>query len=74
MTYNTIKFHKCFHTNEDGYDKFGPKVLKDWIGNGFCDDFLNKAECNFDGGECCGPDVKTDFCENCECHLGKLMI
>merc|ERR1712156_951791 len=55
--------------NEDGYDKFGPKALKDWIGNGFCDDFLNMAECNFDGGECCGSDVKTDFCENCECHL-----
>ena len=67
MTYNTIKFHKCFHTNEDGYDKFGPKALKDWIGNGVCDDSINKIECNFDAGDCCGPNVHTEYCHECQC-------
>ena len=74
MPYNTIKFHKYLHTNEGLYDIFGTEVVKGWLGNGFCDDQLNKAECNFDGGDCCGSDVNTDFCENCECNLGKLII
>ena len=24
------------------------------VGNGYCDDEMNIAECNFDGGDCCG--------------------
>ena len=27
------------------------------VGNGFCDDDTNILECNFDGGDCCGPDI-----------------
>ena len=53
MSYNTIKFHKRLHTNEGLYDIFGTEVVKGWLGNGFCDDQLNKVECNFDGGDCC---------------------
>ena len=37
------------------------------IGNGWCDDYLNNAGCAFDGGDCCGPDVKTQYCSECEC-------
>ena len=37
------------------------------IGNGFCQDSLNNAGCGFDGGDCCGPDVKTAYCTECEC-------
>ena len=25
----------------------------DLIGNGYCDDETNVADCNFDGGDCC---------------------
>jgi len=35
--------------------------------DGFCDDENNNAGCNWDGGDCCGPKVKTDFCEECQC-------
>ena len=33
-----------------------------WIGDGYCDDGANSLECNFDGGDCCGPYVNTDYC------------
>ena len=39
----------------------------DWIGDGLCDDVTNLVECNHDGGDCCGDDVKTTYCEVCEC-------
>ena len=35
--------------------------------DGFCDDGNNNAGCDFDGGDCCGPDVKKDFCSVCAC-------
>ena len=39
-----------------------------WIGNGWCDDVTNTEECNYDGGDCCGPNVNTDFCSECICN------
>ena len=42
-------------------------VTQHYIGNGFCDDGLNKAECNFDGGDCCNPNASTDYCTFCQC-------
>ena len=38
-----------------------------WIGNGWCQDETNNAGCGFDGGDCCGPDVKTNYCSDCHC-------
>ena len=38
-----------------------------YIGNGWCLDENNNAGCGFDGGDCCGPDVKTAYCTECEC-------
>ena len=26
------------------------------------------SECDYDGGDCCGDDVQTSFCSECECH------
>ena len=51
--------------DEREYNAVGPMAI--WIGNGFCDDALNKVECNFDAGDCCGPDVKTKSCDECQC-------
>ena len=31
------------------------------VGNGFCDDYNNKAECNYDSGDCCGSCVNKQF-------------
>ena len=27
----------------------------------------NSLDCGFDGGDCCGEHVKTDFCSACKC-------
>ena len=35
--------------------------------DGFCDDGNNTPGCDFDGGDCCGDDVKTEYCEECQC-------
>ena len=37
------------------------------IGTGVCNDENNNAACGFDGGDCCGPEVNTDYCTICEC-------
>ena len=38
-----------------------------WIGDNFCDDVNNNAGCNYDGGDCCGDDVDTTYCIECNC-------
>ena len=37
-------------------------------GDGICDDGNNIATCDFDGGDCCGPDVNTLYCNQCKCY------
>ena len=37
------------------------------FGDGFCDDDNNNEACSWDGGDCCGNDVKTDYCFECKC-------
>ena len=39
----------------------------DWVGDNICDDGTNNQECNFDGGDCCGPDVNKNYCIGCHC-------
>ena len=39
------------------------------IGNGYCNDETNNADCIYDGGECCGACTNTDNCLACLCHL-----
>ena len=36
-------------------------------GDGYCDDYCNYADCNFDDGDCCGDDVNTLVCDECLC-------
>ena len=38
-----------------------------WKGDKICDDDNNNAGCDFDGGDCCGKDVETHYCDKCEC-------
>ena len=38
-----------------------------WIADGECDDINNNIGCNFDGGDCCGDNVNTQFCTDCLC-------
>ena len=39
-----------------------------WIGDAYCDDINNNLDCNFDGGDCCGSNVNTEYCTECICH------
>merc|ERR1712019_298281 len=36
-------------------------------GDGNCDDDNNNCGCEYDGGDCCGPAVKTTYCKQCKC-------
>ena len=38
------------------------------IGNGYCNDETNNADCNYDGGDCCKLKVNLDHCTECICH------
>ena len=41
------------------------------IGDGYCSDELNHADCDFDGGDCCLTDKPfvDYYCEECTCHM-----
>ena len=41
-----------------------------WVGDGYCDDSTNNMECNYDGGDCCGPNINTQYCVECQCQNG----
>ena len=38
------------------------------IGNGYCNDDTNNESCSYDGGDCCGPNVDTQYCTDCICY------
>merc|ERR1712110_944444 len=38
-----------------------------WYGDGICDDDNNNQGCNYDGGDCCGSSVNTNYCTICKC-------
>ena len=39
-----------------------------WKGDGTCDDKNNFAGCDYDGGDCCGPNVKCASSKShCKC-------
>ena len=38
-----------------------------WIADGYCDDINNNLACTYDGGDCCGSNVNTDWCDECLC-------
>ena len=38
-----------------------------WIGDGYCDDVTNNQYCNYDGGDCCGSAINTQYCSECQC-------
>ena len=40
------------------------------VGNGYCQDEINNENCNYDGGDCCGECVITDYCKDCQCLAG----
>ena len=50
---------------------FGNEITNILVGNGFCNDETNNEDCNFDGGDCCGPCILKDNCLECSCMDGE---
>ena len=46
--------------------------LPQYKNDGFCDDRNNNAGCDYDGGACCGSNVKKDYCKHCLCLSGEI--
>ena len=42
-------------------------AIPSWYADNYCDDINNNAACNYDGGDCCGPNVNTWYCSDCSC-------
>jgi len=38
-----------------------------WKGDKWCDDDNNNCGCAWDGGDCCGKNVRKNYCKKCEC-------
>ena len=39
------------------------------VGNSFCNDETNNANCNYDGGDCCDMNANINSCSECACYL-----
>ena len=48
-------------------DCSGSCYLDYWKGDNYCDDENNNCGCEWDGGDCCGSNVNTQYCSACEC-------
>jgi len=40
---------------------------QNWKGDNYCDDENNNSGCEWDGGDCCGDNVNTQYCKECAC-------
>ena len=49
-------------------------VIHAFVGDGVCNDETNIAECDYDGGDCCGYTVNTDFCFDCKCYINETCV
>ena len=64
---------KCQCLDPQGTDLFDRLTLDKkncyrWSkGDGNCDDENNRADCEYDGGDCCGDNVGTTWCTLCQC-------
>ena len=52
---------------EDDPNCTGGCKYENYKGDGVCDDENNYCGCDWDGGDCCGDNVVTEYCETCEC-------
>ena len=60
-----VSFYLCYVQNKIStkYIFFRPAYKDDE----FCNDENNFEGCSFDGGACCGNDVKKNYCTECKC-------
>ena len=58
---------ECLDPEEQEGDGGGGCGSPQWKGDNYCDDENNNAECEWDGGDCCGDDISILLCSACEC-------
>ena len=69
---NTQYCTQCLCLEEEGGGGIGGTTTagacnQGWIGDMQCDDINNNLDCIYDGGDCCGPNVNTQYCYICQC-------
>ena len=42
----------------------------EFLGDLYCDDYLNNEECHFDNGDCCIGGDSNFYCKECKCIEG----
>ena len=67
---------ECFQSNKLSSDNllFSGCPHPHWIADGVCDDKTNTEECDYDGGDCCGYNVNTNFCSDCRCYVSETCV
>ena len=64
-----IRCDTYYVINLNTYILFSTECLETGhIADGYCDDVANTEICNWDGGDCCGPNRVIDYCTECQCH------
>merc|ERR1719228_1493538 len=61
------EFCDCLEMEPTTEPPMGECAIPHWFGDNYCDDENNTPECGFDGGDCCGDDINTTYCSECEC-------
>ena len=59
--------NKTRHSSVVIVNNHGHKNPCEQAGDGICDDDANNADCDWDGGDCCGSNVSKISCEKCKC-------
>merc|ERR1712088_990202 len=49
------------------YDARSQVLVRGCQNSGWVSDGNNNADCNYDGGDCCGSNVNTACCSQCQC-------
>ena len=65
-----IKMDLCSECKCKHKETCSAGVYHSLVGDGFCNDETNNADCQFDGGDCCGACVVKDHCSECACLDG----
>merc|ERR1712111_17429 len=60
---------ECFEYFATTEDPTANCFAPHWIGDGYCDDDNNNADCGFDGGDCCDNEMSgwDNYCSDCAC-------
>ena len=67
---HNVNVDHCSHCNCFYKETCDAGVTNNYVGDGYCDDETNIPACNYDGGDCCGPCINTEYCSNCDCLGG----